>query len=494
MATVEELLKQAVELYKEKNYQGVIDLLPEEVLEKHKYDWLYIEKARAYFLLREYDLCQRVAEKALEVNPNNANAHHHIGNAYFSKERYEKAIEEYNKAITLNPELPYPYSNLGIVYYRLKQYKMSIEAYNRAINIDPKYSTAYYNRALTYFDQGQYKKALLDFEKKIELTKDNPDYYTSVAKEKIAEIGKLINDKAYSDINILVNKVKGVLLYKDDCITHYTGITVAKALILDKSKLRLSEGAYLNDTSEGRELFKYLHLTATPIDGHDTIAEPFAKKPFIGSFVAESKHDDLTLWRMYGKEAKEEARGCSITMRRDELITKITESLPGYKKEDASKADSEFIFYRVAYRKQDNERPFTIPSGKPEDEDLLNEYMKELAINVKDFEEKRAGNVADKQKLLELLNEIAYLFKSYDYQYEHEIRLVLKGTGFAKIVDMGFTPPKVYIELINIRPVLKKITLGPKVEKSDEWASALFYALDKDGLNPEILISHLPFK
>lgn len=85
-----------------------------------------------------------------------------------------------------------------------------------------------------------------------------------------------------------------------------------------------------------------------------------------------------------------------------------------------------------------------------------------------------------------------------EYQYEHEVRQIIKGIGFDKIVDQSVTPPKVYIELVPIIPAIKKITLGPKVERPDEWASALYYTLDKDLPDKkdkaEILISHLPYK
>ena len=103
-------------------------------------------------------------------------------------------------------------------------------------------------------------------------------------------------------------------------------------------------------------------------------------------------------------------------------------------------------------------------------------------------------STSDLKNLLELLNEITYLFKSAEYQYEHEIRLVISGVGFKKQIQKESAPPRVYIELVPINPVIKKITIGPKVEKSDEWASALYYTLEEKELFPSILISHLPFK
>ena len=78
--------------------------------------------------------------------------------------------------------------------------------------------------------------------------------------------------------------------------------------------------------------------------------------------------------------------------------------------------------------------------------------------------------------------------------YENELRLVLKGVGFDKYVNSSDESPRVYIELVNIKPLIKKITLGPKVERAEEWAAAFYYKLLKDGYNPEINISHLPFK
>jgi hypothetical protein len=43
-------------------------------------------------------------------------------------------------------------------------------------------------------------------------------------------------------------------------------------------------------------------------------------------------------------------------------------------------------------------------------------------------------------------------------------------------------------------PVISKITLGPKVERADEWAAAFNYSIKNAGNEAEIIISHLPFK
>lgn len=529
MATVDELLAQAEELYKENNYQGVIDLLPEKVLEEHKSDGLYVVKAGAYCDLREFDLCKGAAEKALAIEPNNANAYFIIGTVYGTKGQYKKAVNEYEKAIACDRTISSFHYYLGLSYYHLKQYKKAVDSFKEAIKIAPKYSQAfndmgnvfknlqeyenaietydkaiehdpkfpypYFNKASTFFILQQYENALIVFKKYIELTTNNPDYFTSLAKEYIGEIEKLINIRGYKNIKHLVDGIMDLLRYTENCVTHYTTMTVAKALVLDKdSEFRLSEAAYLNDTSEGKELFNFLSDLIALQDEQYKIKEKFIKKPFIGSFVANEKENDLTLWRMYGKEDREEAKGCSITMGREEFINSLMESLKKNKKEDALRGNGEFAFYRVAYRKKDKIKPFTIPSGEPGDEEKLNTLMTNLAEAVKTFVDEHNNNDDNMQTLLEKLNEIAYLFKTYDYQYEHEIRLVLNGTGFPKTVDSKFTPPKVYIELINIMPVITTITLGPKVERAEEWITAFHYGLKNEGYSADITKSELPFK
>jgi hypothetical protein len=120
--------------------------------------------------------------------------------------------------------------------------------------------------------------------------------------------------------------------------------------------------------------------------------------------------------------------------------------------------------------------------------------MNDLSKKIASISTKLTGKKSKKQDFVELLNQIAYLFKSAEYQHENELRLVLKGIGFDKLIDPQSNPPRVYIELISVKPFVQKITLGPKLEKAEEWAAAFYYTLNKDDYSPEIVISHLPFK
>ncbi|MCP9747030.1 DUF2971 domain-containing protein [Lacihabitans sp. CS3-21] len=198
------------------------------------------------------------------------------------------------------------------------------------------------------------------------------------------------------------------------------------------------------------------------------------------------------MWRFYGKEANEEAKGCAITIRMSEFVDGINDSLKKGSSEKSLTDSDDIKFYRVAYWNHDKQIVhFHIPNAEHKEEEL-NQLMEELKSKVTGYRNE------DKSVLEKYLNAIAFLFKSDAYKNENEIRLVIKVVEFEKKFDERATTPKVYIELVNIRGLIEQITLGPKVDKPDEWASAFHFQYDNEydvNKKPKkILISRLPYK
>lgn len=454
---------------------------------------VYFNRGNSWRNLNEHKKAIKDYSQAIKLRPDDSEAYVNRGTSWYLLNEYTKAIEDYSQAIKLQPDFPKAYCNRGVSWRGLNDHDKAIADYSKAIELNDKYADAYYNRAFNYAAKENYQGSINDYLKYIELTNDNEDYYTKTAYAQIAELKKKLKDKWYNEIDVLVKGIKRLLLFKEDCITHYTSLSGAKAMVLDGSKFRLSEGTFLNDPSEGSELFKFLSFSTVKTVDHETIAETFVEKPFIGSFVAGNKHNDLTLWRMYGKEAQAEAKGCALTIHRERFINSLKQSLSpsGNKSDNVSGTDGNFTFYKVAYRANDK---FIIP-GADSNNNKINKLLQTLKTKV--------GSLNEDQKIdiKKSLNEIAFLFKTNEYQYEYEVRLVVDGIGFKKntIVD-GDNKPKVSINLIDIVPVLHKITLGPKVERADEWASAFNYHIKEkqesssSNNTVEIIISHLPFK
>ena len=222
--------------------------------------------------------------------------------------------------------------------------------------------------------------------------------------------------------------------------------------------------------------------------------ETFVKRPFIGSFVREEKCNDLALWRTYGKEELEEAKGCSLTINvagfKNEIKEKI--NIDDVKRDEKLKA---FEFYNVAYF-SDGKAEYS--GALPNDKFSLNNTLDSLKRLLQ--KEKDLTKIIFKD-LIELLNEIAFLFKSSEYSFENEVRMVVDSLSELDIkIDYDnlkipyIKPRRVYVDLIPITNIIDKIVLGPKVEKSEEWAATFSYDLLNKGKVTNVIISKLPFK
>lgn len=482
-----EIFKEIEVLFSKEKFEEIIELLSEEAMsaiaEKDTIAELYIWRGNARYEQKDYDNAIIDYNKAIEINQNYTLAYFNRAFALIGKKEYDKAIEDYDRVINQNPDyLANAYTIKGSVLRAMKQYCQAIDYYNKAINLDPNYANAYFNRGIA---KKEYNVDLLgsknDFEKFIELTDDPNDKWVKYADYYIEEINEL-NNKKLSIIVDIVTKIKKILLIHEDCITHYTSLSVLKSLILNNNKFRLSEGNFMNDPSEGKEFFSFLEYNPYTSCKDGFRCEKFSPKPFIGSFVTKDKYDDLNMWRFYGKEEGIEAKGCAITLCIEEFIRDINNSLPKGE-EDYLKYESDINFYSVVYLEAGTTN-FYIPNSS--NNESLEVLMAELKEKVKSYD---ANN---KTSLEKYLNSIAFLFKSDAYKNENEVRLVVKGIEFEKKFDMNTIPPRIYIELESIKKIVKQITLGPKVDKVNEWASVFHYSYEVNA--PEIIISHLPYR
>lgn len=446
-----------------------------------------------YYKMKHYDKAEEYYQIVISINekdPALSITYEQLGNIYYNNSKYDEALNFYKEAIKADPmECSNALNGIGNIYYQKDEFKQAISYYKQAIKKDSQNSAPYFNLGNIYFYNGNYKQAKKNYQKYLDLESEK-DFFSDTAVSKIREISKIQLSEDYEKIQKIISKVQKCLEYQEDCITHFTGLSIAKELILKRSQFRLSEGTYLNDTSEGMTLFDYLKYESPLFKKESQIDEIFVQKPFIGSFVSQNKHNDLTMWRMYGKEGMEEARGCAITMNKEIFVEEIIRT---HKIDRSTSTDKNFKFYRVAYQNESGK--FFIPELSDKDAKVveLNVLCEELKKTLEEFKKKPESNDVQKD-IEELLFEVVFLFKGIEYQYEHEVRLVQKGVGFEKYVDQDFKIPKVYINLTDISKSIKKITLGPKVERVDEWASALYYQLQNNEVEAEIHISRQPFK
>ncbi|MGD0591626.1 MAG: tetratricopeptide repeat protein [Bacteroidota bacterium] len=134
-------------------------------------DWL--QKGYNAHELKEYDNAILYFQKAIELDPKDAEPYAILGAVYNQKGNLVKAIQCCEKAIELNPGFSGAYNNLGLAYKNKGDFDKAIQLFHKAIELNPGESRTFYNLGNTYTKIGNLEKAIQSYEKAIEF---NPQY------------------------------------------------------------------------------------------------------------------------------------------------------------------------------------------------------------------------------------------------------------------------------------------------------------------------------
>lgn len=342
--------KKAQDLYEAEKFNKIIDLLNTERIQGlggKQASELYIRRGNAYEGLKKYQEAIHDYSTSLKYHSYDALAFYNRGTVKVTLREYDAALEDFKKAISKNDKLIEAYIGMASILRYKKKFSEAIDKLDMAIFKDGDNANAYYNRGvakmLGYID---WPGAINDFKKFLYLVPN--DTWQEYANHYISYMEKRINKRAIYYINRWVTDIKNLLRIIDIKVTHYTTLSALKELVFNDSKFRLSEGNFLNDSSEGRELFNFLdpENQIFPTILNDDISR--MEKPFIGSFVVDRNKDDLNMWRFYGKEKGVEANGCSITIDKSKFIYDIIDYIDkddeGY---NSPKDDIDFFLYRL---------------------------------------------------------------------------------------------------------------------------------------------------
>ena len=346
-------------------------------------------------------------------------------------------------------------------------------------------------------------------------------------KENSSELKNLLS------IYQLVQKIKYQLGLKDEDknqmlkFGHYTKGSTLQIMLNQEGndkkdfsvsgKIRLYNANYMNDPEEGIVIEQILGL-----DRRDVL-EPSSW--FLMSFT--NKTDDLAMWSQYGDDAK----GVCLVLREDdfsrftsfndvswrqeknflefsdkmyllksELNSGFEKSIfrsesensvdtvndegtepNSVEKDSDSKGNSDYL-YRIAYVKHTEEnlkleRTELFEKSEIEElEKLLNSLKEKLDIGSKVKEENYQNAIS------ECIEEIRYLFKSVDYKYENELRILryanLDPSNKEIKIDKTSGVGKLYIERKNSIQI-GEVIFGPKFP-NPEYVTPLLKLLDKE--------------
>lgn len=113
---------------------------------------------------------EREFERAIELQPNYAVAHHFYSFYLAAMGRLDEAIVEEKQAHELDPISLIISTNIGMYLYYARQYDKAIERCRKTLRMDPTFFPAHIFIGLAYEQKGMYEEAVAELEKAISLS------------------------------------------------------------------------------------------------------------------------------------------------------------------------------------------------------------------------------------------------------------------------------------------------------------------------------------
>lgn len=483
--------------------------------------------------LREYDKAIADYNKAIELNPGYIDAYNNLGETMRQLKQYDRALALYAKGIELDPDYPLPYINRGAIYEDLQQPEKAMAEYRKALEVKSDYPYAYARIGTMLSKQGNHKEALAYFELAHQYA-PHSKYFKKLLDDEIAKGGEAVTvqeeavrfsahyvekeilhlpehekpaiRKACAAINEQVELIRKLIVYKGSApVVHYTNLNTADIVIMNpEARLRYSNVVFMNDPEEGKVLLDF--FLDTPLKHafeKGTMEED--NNIYLGSFLPEDKADYLVMWRTYGKnELKEEAAGCSITFKRAFFDSEDSGLHVDMRFGETDPTDRQALYHVLYY---DKEKCTLVSDTMPEMVEDVNRHMKELQKELaallllkdkSDICDEGKKNAAINKFVYRYVSELRYFFKSADYQFEKELRVIkyyLPKDAAVKVeTSINRLPRRLYIESTNlVRANIAKIILGPKVAHPERWMY-LDAVMAQGGYNMDLEFSRCKFQ
>jgi tetratricopeptide (TPR) repeat protein len=128
-----------------------------------------VELGREYRDQGELDKAIAEFEEAIELDPNDAEAHRSLGTVYGELRKWEESAAALERAIELDPDFGPAYGDLTATYFHLGRIPEALEAGEKSTELAPDYGPGHSNLGVVYEAQGELDRAIAEYEKAIEL-------------------------------------------------------------------------------------------------------------------------------------------------------------------------------------------------------------------------------------------------------------------------------------------------------------------------------------
>jgi len=488
----------------------------------NKTEYVFNNRGLAWFNKGFYNEAIIDYNDALQLKPDYTDAYINRAMVWYDMDEFQKSIDDCTKALELNSNSVDACNIRGSSYYFLKEFDKAVDDFVTIIGYTGYEATGNANIGDVFSAKGDFQKAN-EYYEKAEKEKNIPDWLKIPLKQKkernkqrlylqktnvpVEDLAKHVHIEERTEK--ILQKIKKISKSDTRNVVHYTKIFVADIYVssLD-SRMHYSNAIYMNDPMEGRVIFDYLNerkINEAYFEGE----KRYENSVYLGSFLpaedaskGKSHEDELVMWRTYGKDENgKEAAGCNLVLNSDFFKQTKKQEV-----RDFSGIDSDDSQLKLAVVKED------YSMNKADDEELLNviyiEFHNKTARIKNDPSKNLEPSLEELKKLLNLMIElreksdkneftrfientlfkklstISFLFKSADYMYENEVRVIKtvpRDSEFIKATEVnlpGLPRKRFYIESNNeILPYIQKIFFGPKVENHQQWGLYFDYEL-----------------
>lgn len=126
------------------------------------------------------DAAEACYREAIAADPAFFAAHNNLGTLLRSQGRLDEAREIARRAVDLDPGSAKAHNNLGIILHEQKQFMAAFECFKQAVSIDSTYAEAFNNMGSLFRDENRLDGAVASFEKAIALDPNLADAHNNL--------------------------------------------------------------------------------------------------------------------------------------------------------------------------------------------------------------------------------------------------------------------------------------------------------------------------
>jgi predicted TPR repeat methyltransferase len=254
----------------------------------------HIERGKQLSIAGDQTNATLAYERALAIDPDNAEAHFRLGLAWRDQHRFDAAVACYRRAIELQPRYIEAHNNLGSVLQMQGQTGEALACYRRAVELKPDFAQPYLNLGRLYAMLDDRDHATATFQSAVErgvdvesfrhllsalggeTTAHAPDDYTRSLFDNFAGDfdRRLVDELGYRIPEVLTARVKAIQSRRDlrvldlgcgtglcavhlaGCCSTLTGVDLSAAM-LEKARARA-----LYDTLVERNILDWMEQSA----------------------------------------------------------------------------------------------------------------------------------------------------------------------------------------------------------------------------------------